>query len=89
MVPPLGAGRRHFGRQFARRGGYRTIVGYRKGNSDRLIFLYAFSKTAKATISGKEHEALSVAAERFIAATAEQISALLAIGEVWEVASDE
>lgn len=31
-------------------GGYRTIVGYRKSGSDRLIFLYAFSKKAKANI---------------------------------------
>ena len=70
-------------------GGYRTIVGYRKANSDRLIFLYAFSKKAKANISSKEEAALSLNAEAFLAATDQQVSALLANGAIWEVKDDE
>ncbi len=70
-------------------GGYRTIVGYRKGNSDRLIFLYAFPKSAKANISSKEEAALSLAAEGFLTATEEQVSALLANGAIWELKRDE
>ncbi len=72
-----------------KRGGYRTIVGYRKANSDRLIFLYAFPKSAKANISSKEEAALSLAAEGFLAATAEQVDALLANGAIFEVKRDE
>ena len=37
-----------------KRGGYRTIVGYIRPNSERIIFLYAFAKSEKANISGKE-----------------------------------
>ena len=65
-------------------GGYRTIVGYRKAQSDRLIFLYA-----KANISSKEEAALSLNAEAFLAATDQQVSALLANGAIWEVNDDE
>jgi len=70
-------------------GGYRTIVGYRKAQSDRVVFLYAFAKNAKANISAKEEAALSLAAEAFLAATEPQITALLTDGAIWEVKSDE
>jgi hypothetical protein len=40
-------------------GGYRTIVGYKKPNSERIIFLYAFSKNERANISDKEEAALA------------------------------
>jgi len=70
-------------------GGYRTIVGYRVANSDRLIFLYAFAKNAKANISIREEAALSLAAEGFLAVSDKQVSALLAMGEIFEVTSDE
>ena len=70
-------------------GGYRTIVGYRKANSSRLFFLYAFPKNAKTNISSREEAALSLAAEGFITATDQQIAALLAIGALWEVKSNE
>ncbi|MCX5809797.1 MAG: type II toxin-antitoxin system RelE/ParE family toxin [Proteobacteria bacterium] len=66
-------------------GGYRTIVGYRKPNSERIIFLYAFSKNAKSNISDKEESALSLAAEAFVSATDTQVSKLLAEGSIWEV----
>jgi len=35
-------------------GGYRTIVGYKKPNTNRLIFLYAFAKSERANISLRE-----------------------------------
>jgi hypothetical protein len=66
-------------------GGYRTIVGYKRPNSERIIFLYAFSKNERANISDKEEAALSVAAEAFISATDKQVSELLKKGSVWEV----
>ncbi|MEI7609891.1 MAG: type II toxin-antitoxin system RelE/ParE family toxin [Rhodospirillaceae bacterium] len=70
-------------------GGYRTIVGYRKSGSDRLIFLFAFPKNSKANISGREEAALSIAAEGFLNATDEHVNALLEKGAVWEVTTDE
>lgn len=72
-----------------KRGGYRTIIGYRKANSDRLIFLYAFPKNAKANISSKEEAALSLAAESFLTATDEQVALLLENGAIWEVKRHE
>jgi hypothetical protein len=66
-------------------GGYRTIVGYKRPNAERIIFLYAFSKNERANISDKEEAALSVAAEAFISATDKQVSELLKKGAVWEV----
>jgi len=40
-----------------KRGGYRTIVEYKKQNSERIIFLYAFAKSDRANISGREEAA--------------------------------
>ena len=70
-------------------GGYRTIIGYKQACSNRLIFLYAFPKSAKANITAKEEAALSLAAEAFLAATEEQVAALLVDGAIWEIQSDE
>jgi len=72
-----------------KRGSYRTILGYRKAHSDRLVFLYAFAKNAQPNISSKEEAALSLAAADFLAATDQQVAALLANGSMWEVKSDE
>ena len=68
-----------------KRGGYRTIVGYRRPNSERIIFLYAFGKNEKANISDKEEAALSLVAEAFISANDKQIDKLLEQGSIWEV----
>ena len=70
-------------------GGFRTIIGYRRAKSDRIVFLYAFAKNAKANISGKEKAALSLAAGDFLAATDQQITELLANGAIFEVTCDE
>ena len=68
-----------------KRRGYRVVVGYKKPNSDRIVFLYAFGKNARANISDKEREALSLVAEAFVAATEAQVSLLLQEGAIVEV----
>jgi hypothetical protein len=70
-------------------GGYRTIIGYRKADSSRLIFLYAFPKNAKANLTSKEEAALSLSAAGFLNATDQQVNALLASGAILEVKNDE
>ncbi|MEO5347647.1 MAG: type II toxin-antitoxin system RelE/ParE family toxin [Magnetococcus sp. YQC-9] len=69
-------------------GGYRTIVGYRRADSRRIIFLYAFPKNAKANITDKEEAVLSLSAEGFLAATDRQISELLADNAIFEVCDE-
>jgi len=70
-------------------GGYRTIVGYKRPNSERIIFLYAFAKNVKANISNKEEAALNLAAEAFISADDGQVDELLAEGSIGEVQHHE
>ncbi|CAK0755989.1 hypothetical protein CCP3SC15_2100003 [Gammaproteobacteria bacterium] len=70
-------------------GGYRTIVGYKKSNSDRIVFLYTFAKNAKDNISSKEEAALSISAERFLLATESQVTAMIESGMIWEVKHNE
>lgn len=70
-----------FKKRIARRGGgksggYRTLIGYRKGNSDRMIFLYGFPKNQRANITDREREALGIAAEAFIRASDAQVELL-------------
>jgi hypothetical protein len=68
-----------------KRRAYRVLVGYKKPNADRIIFLYAFAKNARANISVKEKEALSLVAEAFISATDAQLRLLLREGSLVEV----
>jgi hypothetical protein len=68
-----------------KRGGYRIVIGYKKPNSDRIVFLYAFAKSARANISDEEKEALSLVAEAFVSATDEQMNFLLQEGSIVEV----
>ena len=68
-----------------KRGGYRVLVGYKRPNAARIIFLYAFAKSDKANISAKEEAALSLVAESFVAATGKQVEELLTAGSIWEV----
>jgi hypothetical protein len=72
-----------------KRGGYRTLIGYQRPNAERIIFLYAFAKNAKADISEKEKEALILVAEAFISATDAQIGSLLKKGSIVEVQHHE
>lgn len=79
-LPRTGAGKR---------GGYRVVVGYKRPNADRIIFLYAFAKSDKANISAKEEAALSLVAEAFVSTTDKQVHELLATGSIWEVKCHE
>jgi len=72
-----------------KRGAYRVIVGYKRPDESRIIFLYAFAKSDKANISAKEEAALSLVAESFISTTEQQLQDLLAYGSIWEVNSNE
>ena len=68
-------------------GGYRVVVGYKKHNTERIIFLYAFAKNDKANMSAKEEAVLSLTAESFISTADKQVQELLAVGSIWEVLS--
>ncbi len=70
-------------------GGYRVIVGYRKENTGRLVFLYAFRKSDKENISTQEEAALSLAAKSFLSATDRQIEKLIEARSIWEVKRNE
>ena len=72
-----------------KRSGYRVLIGYKKPNTDRIVFLYAFAKNARASISDKEKEALSLVAEAFVSATDAQVSSLLKEGSIVEVQHHE
>jgi hypothetical protein len=72
-----------------KRGGYRVLVGYNKPNTERIVFLYAFAKNARANISDKEVEALSLVAEALVSATAAQVSLLIQDGSIVEVQHHE
>lgn len=72
-----------------KRGGYRILVGYKKPNEDRIIFLYAFSKNTRSNISAKEKEALSLVAECFVSTTDRELQKLLEHGTIWEVLKHE
>jgi len=72
-----------------KRSGYRVLIGYKKPNSDRIVFLYAFAKNVRANISDKEKEALSLVAEAFILATDAQVDLLLKEGSILEVKHHE
>jgi len=66
-------------------GGYRVVVGYKKPNTARIIFLYAFAKNNKANMSAKEEAALSFVAESFVSATDKQLQKLLTSNAIKEV----
>jgi len=72
-----------------KRGGYRTIVGFRRPNSERIIFLYAFAKKDRSTISMKEEAALSLAAGALLFASDEQVQSLISAGAICEVLRNE
>jgi len=72
-----------------KRGGYRVLIGFKKPNAERIVFLYAFANNARANISDKEKEALSLVAEAFFSATDAQVSLLLETGSIVEVQHHE
>ena len=68
-----------------KRGGYRVLVGYKRPNAERIIFLYAFAKSEKANISDREKAALTLVAESFVTSNDEQLKELLEQNLIWEV----
>ena len=72
-----------------KRGGYRVLVGYKRPNADRIIFLYAFAKSEKGTISDREEVALSIVADSFVSSSEEHVAELLEANLIWEVSSYE
>ena len=70
-------------------GGYRVVVGYKRPNDERFIFLYAFAKNKKANMSAREEAALSLVAESFVSTDDKQLQELLAAGSIWEVQHHE
>lgn len=72
-----------------KRGGYRVVVGYKRPNTERIIFLYSFAKNDKTNISAKEEAALSLAAQSFVSTTDSHVQELVAAGSIWEVQHHE
>lgn len=70
-------------------GGYRTILGFRKSNADRIFFLYGFPKNARANISSKEQEALRTVAGGLVNASDTQVEALKSKGSILELECGE
>ena len=70
-------------------GGYRLIVGYKKPEDKRIIFIFAFAKNERANIKKNEETLLRIVAEKFFLASDDQIKALLELGEAWEVKNNE
>jgi len=66
-------------------GGYRTILGFRKGKEERIFFLYGFPKNVRASITGRERTALTMVAEALIGATDGQIDQLKTKGSLTEL----
>ena len=66
-------------------GGYRTILGFRKSDSERIFFLYGFPKNARANITSRERTALSVNASALVDADNSQIEALKGKGTILEL----
>lgn len=69
-------------------GGFRMIVAYRRPRMERVLFVYAFAKSAAATLTSSGHEALTRAATGFIGTDEAQLATLLAAGDVKEVVCD-
>ena len=66
-----------------------VIVGYRKSDGSRVVFLYAFAKNDKANISNKEKTALQLTAKDFLSATDNQLQALISTKKYREVTANE
>ncbi|ABB23717.1 type II toxin-antitoxin system RelE/ParE family toxin [Pelodictyon luteolum] len=72
-----------------KRSGYRVLVGFQKQGSNRVVFLYAFSKNQQANITTKERKALQLVAQAFLEATSEQLGQLLLKKEYMEIFENE
>lgn len=70
-----------------KRGGYRTVLAYRRG--DRAVFLYGFAKSARANIDDDELAELKRRGAGLLSAAEEAIEFMIADDELKEVTHDE
>ena len=66
-----------------KRGGYRTVLAYRRG--ERAVFLYGFAKSARANVDDDELEVLRRRGARLLNAAEEAIEFMIADDELSEV----
>lgn len=57
-------------------GGFRTVLCFRKANSERIFFLHGFPKNEKGNISLKEEKALKLLAKALVDLTDTQLDGL-------------
>jgi len=69
-------------------GGFRTILCFRKANSDRIFFLYGFPKNDKGNISAREEKSLKLVGKFLVNVTEAQLDALVDYGEMRELKGD-
>jgi hypothetical protein len=70
-------------------GGYRTIIGYRKGRTDRIVFLYGYAKNVQDALTPRDEKAFAKAARGFVEADDATLDVLLAEAKVREVEDRE
>jgi hypothetical protein len=70
-----------------KRGGYRTIIVYR--TQMRSVFVYGFSKSAKANLGAIELDAYKKLAQVYLSFSASDIAEALSAGELEEVNYNE
>jgi hypothetical protein len=66
-----------------KRGGYRTVIAFRRGA--RAVFLFGFAKNERDTIADEELDQLREQAKVILSLSLEQIAALVAAGDMMEV----
>jgi len=69
-----------------KRGGYRTIVLFKKG--DRAFFAYGFSKNEKANITDQEEEGFKELAKILLKLSDEQLQELINDGQYYEIVDE-
>lgn len=83
-----------FKKRIARRGegksgGYRTIIGFRKGASDRIAFLFGYAKNERDNIEMKDLEDLSDVARSLLTADDDVLARLVDAGRYRKLEAEE
>jgi hypothetical protein len=68
--------------------GYRILIGFKKDNTDRIIFIFAFSKKDFSNITEKEKEVLSSVANSFFSSSDIQVEMMINNKDLWEVVNE-
>lgn len=63
-------------------GGYRTIICFKRSDSDRIFFLHGFPKSSKGNITAKEEKALKLLAKSMVNLSEDQIAELEQAGAI-------